>query len=415
MFDNGILNDIIYGDLPDESCFKTLLQHEYTKQRKEKFTYKRIDMDYHFNMCRQTNGFQCRYHMTEKSYHHLVNILYCDIAPNEQQSRKSTSGNDPVTAQMVTCMGLRFMGGEKIKTLADAYGVSTRHTDTAVELFLKAVDESSNPLLSSDLLPKTTAEKIKLANDWNNCSGGLGIMYGHLAPIDGWLCTTQMPADVPNPSEYFSGHYQRFGLNVQAMCDSNLRIIYTSVAGPGKMNDARAFRKLKYLQQWLEQLDDQFFCSGDNAYPLSNNMLIPFSGTSRHDEHNLTYNFYLSQLRIRVEMAFGRLTTKWRIFRTDLNCSNEKNCMIIRVGIKLHNYVINSDDLKLNRYDCNNYRDLGVEPLDDGPQGNRGYLPSSSRPVASSNQNNSIRRSNIVNMIKERDIVRPLHNIERNG
>ena len=147
---------------------------------------------------------------------------------------------------------------------------------------------------------------------------------------------------------------------------------------------------------------------------LSNNMLIPFSGASRHDKHNLTYNFYLSQLRIRVKMAFGRLTTKWRIFRTDLNCCN-KNCQIVRVGMKLHNYVINSDDLKLNRYNCNNYRDLGVEPLDDGPQGNRGHLPLTSRPTTSSNHNNSIRRSNIVNMIKDRDIVRPLHNIECNG
>ena len=77
--------------------------------------------------------------------------------------------------------------------------------------------------------------------------------------------------------------------------------------------------------------------------------------------------------------------------------------------------MINSDDLKLNRYDCNNYRDLGVEPLDDGPHGNRGYLPSSIRPSTFSSTNNSIRRTNIVNMIKERDIVRPLHNIERNG
>ena len=83
MFDNGILNDIIYDNLPDESCPKSLPQHDYTKQRKEKFTYKRIDMDYHLNIYRQTNGFQCRCHMSEKLYHHLAHILYFDIAPNE--------------------------------------------------------------------------------------------------------------------------------------------------------------------------------------------------------------------------------------------------------------------------------------------------------------------------------------------
>ena len=114
-------------------------------------------------------------------------------------------------------------------------------------------------MLSSILLPKTLEEKTKLANDWNKCSGGFGIMYGHLAPIDGWLCTTQKPNDMPNPSEFRSGHYQRFGLNVQAICDPNLRFIYTSVAGPRKMNDAQAYRQLLGLHEWLEQLEDQFF------------------------------------------------------------------------------------------------------------------------------------------------------------
>ena len=64
------------------------------------------------------------------------------------------------------------------------------------------------------------------------------MFYGHLLPIDGWLCTTQMPWDVSNRTDYMSGHYQRYGLNVQAMCDPNLRFAYFSVAGPGKMNDA---------------------------------------------------------------------------------------------------------------------------------------------------------------------------------
>ena len=121
-------------------------------------------------------------------------------------------------------------------------------------------------------------------------------MYGHLASIDGWLCTTQKPYDVTNPSNYRSGHYQRFGLNVQTMCDPNLRIIYCSIACPCKMNDARAYRKMIGLHKWLDELDDEYFCSGDNVYPFSNKVLIPFIGASRHEGYNLVYNYYLSQL-----------------------------------------------------------------------------------------------------------------------
>ena len=49
---------------------------------------------------------------------------------------------------------------------------------------------------------KTESQKAKLADEWNACSGGFGVMRGHLEPIDGWLCTTQKPSDVLNPSDY---------------------------------------------------------------------------------------------------------------------------------------------------------------------------------------------------------------------
>ena len=75
------------------------------------------------------------------------------------------------------------------------------------------MDISDHPLLSTDLLPKTSEERKKMADDWNSRSTASNIFYGHLGAIDGWLCCTEMPHDVTNPSDYFSGHYQRFGLS----------------------------------------------------------------------------------------------------------------------------------------------------------------------------------------------------------
>ena len=113
MFHDGILNNIIYGN---------------ARLHQEKFLFKRLDMDYHFTMCKHTRkGFQSRYHMSVNAYSNLVNILHNDIAPNEIKLRNPTSNNDPVTAKMVTCIGLQFMGGEKVKSLADIYRISARH------------------------------------------------------------------------------------------------------------------------------------------------------------------------------------------------------------------------------------------------------------------------------------------------
>ena len=56
-------------------------------------------MDYHFSMCRHTDGFQLRYPMSENAYNNLVDILHSDIAPNEKQSKCSTGNNWPCQCQ----------------------------------------------------------------------------------------------------------------------------------------------------------------------------------------------------------------------------------------------------------------------------------------------------------------------------
>ena len=69
--------------------------------------------------------------------------------------------------------------------------------------------------------------------------------------------------------------------------------------------------------------------------------------------------------------------------------------------------------MNLLRSDCNNFNYLEVEPLVNGPPGNRGYYPT--HPFTPHGDDSSSRRNHIVDMIKERDIVRPARNIARNG
>ena len=74
-------------------------------------------------------------------------------------------------------------------------------------------------------------------------------------------------------------------------------------------------------------------------------------------------------------MCFGRLTTKWKIFRRKLDCSTRKNALIIRVGPKIHNYVINADQLSFSSADVNDIGAFGVQTLPNAFEGNNGYLP----------------------------------------
>eukprot|EP00957_Ditylum_brightwellii_P200873 15311884-Ditylum_brightwellii.AAC.1 len=64
-------------------------------------------------------------------------------------------------------------------------------------------------------------------------------------------------------------------------------------------------------------------------------------------------------------MAFGRLTTKWRRLRTDLNFHTGKNLQIICLCTKLHNYCIRITHHRIKQFegDTVNPSDYGIEPL----------------------------------------------------
>jgi DDE superfamily endonuclease len=98
----------------------------------------------------------------------------------------------------------------------------------------------------------------------------------------------------------------------------------------------------------MDDLPNGYYMIGDNAFTLSNKMLIPFSGAQKNEEHKRTYNFNLLPLRIRIEIAFGRMTTKWRIFRRPLDTSLAKVRKIIAVAMMWHNYVIQEEGLVMN-------------------------------------------------------------------
>ena len=61
-------------------------------------------------MCHTTTSFQSRYHMPVHMFERLVNTL--NIYVNEDISRSSAQGNNPITPAMIVSMGLRYTGSK---------------------------------------------------------------------------------------------------------------------------------------------------------------------------------------------------------------------------------------------------------------------------------------------------------------
>ena len=411
LFSKGVLGaSLVTLDEEDELFFALALATQALQTRRVKWRHERKGWAEWSTYLDHTRGWEPRYHMSKNSFNKLVEILRNQLAIDELQSLRSSGGSDPISPEITVAAGLRFLGGTPVTSVADVYHFSISSARRVIDNFLVAVDE--NPTLKIRM-PKTDEELWKITKGFDEISGASGLYDGAVGALDGWLACTDKPGDVDNPTDYYSGHYQRFGINVQAICDVNLRFLYFAVCAPGGCNDSRALRKCTKLCKWIDTLPGDYYIIGDNAYALSNRLLIPFRGKKKRQPYKRTYNFYLSQLRIRIEMAFGRLTTKWRIFRRNLNFASTKNSLICRVAARLHNYVIETEDL--NFLNQNSLEGFGVERLIGGPgvsANNNGYrnpLPSRHTDIES-----EARRDGILNELIARDLCRPEHNILRN-
>ena len=94
---------------------------------------------------------------------------------------------------------------------------------------------------------------------------------------------------------------------------SDLQFNFVGVISPGSTNDDILYPLATGLKDIVDALPLGLYGVADAAYTLSENMLIPYTGVDRLDPAQDAFNYYLSQLRIRVEMAFGRLVNKFRI------------------------------------------------------------------------------------------------------
>jgi hypothetical protein len=75
-----------------------------------------------------------------------------------------------------------------------------------------------------------------------------------------------------NVRQYFSGHYQWMGLNVQAM-------VYASILKGRRSSVYKAYLKSS-LFSWIESLPPWYFIFGNNACVGTDHLLAPFMSSS---------------------------------------------------------------------------------------------------------------------------------------
>jgi hypothetical protein len=125
------------------------------------------------------------------------------------------------------------------------------------------------------------------------------------------------------------------------------------------------------------------------------------------------FNFYLSQLRIRIEQAFGLMTMKWSILRNTLLTSLATASKILQVCARLHNFVIDQDwedDWSPDDEVTSGTGEHQIQSMTGSPLG-FGYLPTVQPYKAI--PGSSLIGSSILAFIETMEYRRPAHNVSR--
>jgi hypothetical protein len=280
--------------------------------------------------------FQRFYRMDVESFELLLELLRADMEVSTELASRTSVG--PILPEIRLHCLIRFLAGGSYLDICERVGISTAS-------FYQIVWETCDTIMACEDLevkfPVTQQELQEAALAFKAISAH-GVIHRCIGCIDGWLAHILTPSkrEVGNVKSYFLGHYKHHGLNVQAVADAHCRFSFFAVAAPGSAPDRKALERTS-LPRLLASLPLGYFLIGDCAYTASEQLIPVFGGVDRLEKQNDDFNFYASQCRIRVEMAFGLMTKKWGVLQRPLTCSLSNASKLLQTVAILHNYTIN--------------------------------------------------------------------------
>eukprot|EP00644_Phytophthora_capsici_P019534 jgi/Phyca11/133642/e_gw1.610.1.1 len=293
---------------------------------------KRLDWYPHRERLLLEGQFKRYYRMSADAFDVLVGFLtpLLQRCPAKSVNRTRTK---PIEVVNMVQMTISWLAGGSYHTIRVLAGVSTSAFYEILVDVMQAICDHPRFHVKAplELLPDIEAA----ASEFSSISSN-NILTG-----------SPSSDEVPDVSAFYSGHYLTYGINVQALCDASCKFTGYCFNSPGKVADSVAFTKWK-LSASVEKLPFGYYIIGDNAYMLSAHLLVPFTKPEIKTVDHSAYNFYISQLRIRIEMSFGLLVNKWQIFQRPLTVDFVHTGLVIKTAMQLHNYCID-DRINSNR------------------------------------------------------------------
>lgn len=276
-----------------------------------------------------------RLRMEMDSFNKLVILLRDEL---EVDSSAADKRGGAIIPEVCIYCTLRYLAGGSYLDVSDIAGISQASFYRVVWKTITAIVHCSALRIR---FPKTKEEVTAAVAGFASVSTD-GAIKNCAGVVDGYLLRIRVPSkkEVGNVRSFFSGHYQCYGVNIQAAADHHSRFIHFAFAAPGVTGDRDAIKQCS-LYDLVESLPHGVCIIGDAAYQPTEHMVPVYHGADKLNAKYDNFNFYASQCRIRVEMAFGIMQSKWGILQRPVGCTLHNMLWLVQAIARLHNFCIN--------------------------------------------------------------------------
>ena len=291
------------------------------------------------------------YRMTQDTFWHLHSLLEAKL-PIPGKRKRGKAPNGPIPSELRLAMALRYMCGGDPYDIALAHGVHQNEVKKSCWIVVDAVNGTASldiryPVCHEEQLDVANGFKAKSTIGLWNCAGA----------IDGMLVWISKPSksDVEEnigfgEGRFLCGRKGKFGIQLQAICDSKRRFLDVSIGTPGSSSDYFTFLHSEIYESMNTEgfLRPGLALYGDNAYCNCSYMMVPFKGSVSGSQD--AYNFFHSSCRINIECAFGMLVHRFGILRKPMpmNINVPRVSALVTSLCRLHNFCIDRKDTEMS-------------------------------------------------------------------
>jgi len=182
--------------------------------------HQHLDWKKHIKRLKKERQFDQMYRMRYASFCKLLSLLSPVLKVDQLQAQRRPRGSGPISEELILHCLIRYMAGGLFHDIRVNAGMAKSTFFSAIHRGIDAVNRC--PELSINF-PTSRHDLKVVALEYQNKSSN-GVLDGCVRALDGWLCRVQVPTqkETANISVYFSGHYQCYGVNVQALLQIQL-------------------------------------------------------------------------------------------------------------------------------------------------------------------------------------------------